>query len=244
MKKIKFSLAGWLCRLLFPPRCLSCGALLEQDGLCQRCAAGLSLVEEDACRFCGRGRDRCRCDYGKALLFEQAVNAYYYEGTGRVLLQKFKFHGNTACYDQVLAQRFLARTAQAYAGVPFDYIVPVPRHAKDHRFDQARYLAQSLSKQLGVRCRTDLLEKVRKTLPQHRQNRENRAKNIKGAFAACKKQELQGVCILLVDDVSTSFSTLNECAMALKNAGADRVLCACLMTAAGKNKKDQGDRHE
>ncbi|MDD3193322.1 MAG: double zinc ribbon domain-containing protein [Oscillospiraceae bacterium] len=244
MGKSHFSFGKFLAGLLFPPRCLCCGAVTGSSPLCANCSAKLHPVGRDPCRFCGRERDRCRCDYGKGLLFEQAVSAYYYEQTGRALLQRFKFRGDIACYDQVLAPLFLEKTAGAFHQVSFDWIVPVPMYEKQRgRFDQTGYLARSLSRHMGIPCRTDLLKKLRKTPPQHLQKARDRGENVKGAFTACKKSELQGVCILLVDDVATTFSTLNECAAALKGAGADRVLCASLMTTAGKI-KNQGDQHE
>lgn len=241
MRENHFSLGSFLMNLVFPPRCQNCGKLSGTGLLCEACAAGLHMVGENPCRFCGRDADRCRCDYGRNLLFEQNVSAYYYEQTGRALLQKFKFQGDKACYDNILAPGFLKRVSGAFSGIPFDYIVPVPMYEREKgRFDQTLYLARSLSQKMGIACRTDLLRKVQKTPPQHLQKAKDRGENVKEAFLACKKNELQGVCILLVDDVATTFSTLNACTAALKAAGADRILSACLMTTAGRT-KNQGD---
>ena len=241
MKEKRFSGVSFWMNLVFPPRCQNCGKLSGTGLLCEACAAGLHKVGENPCRFCGRDADRCRCDYGRNLLFEQNVSAYYYEQTGRALLQKFKFQGDKACYDNILAPGFLKRVSGAFSWIPFDYIVPVPMYEREKdRFDQTLYLARSLSRKMGIPCRTDLLRKVQKTPPQHLQKAKDRGENVKGAFLACKKNDLQGVCILLVDDVATTFSTLNACTAAQKAAGADRVLCACLMTTAGRT-KNQGD---
>ncbi len=243
MGKTGFSLGKFLAGLLFPPQCLCCGELCGSSGLCEDCAQKLHRVGTDPCRFCGRDRERCRCGGGKDFRFEGAVGAFYYEETGRTLLQRFKFRGDTACYDQVLAPYFLERTAAAFEKIPIDWIVPVPMYEKEtDRFDQTLYLARSLSKAMGIPCRTDLLTKIRKTPPQHLQKKENRRENVQGAFAACKKKALQGVCILLVDDVATTFSTLNACAAVLKEAGAGRIFCASLMTAA-ENKTNREDYH-
>lgn len=236
MGKSGFSLGRFLAGILFPPRCLCCGELCGPSPLCEGCAKKLHAVGEGPCRFCGRDREHCRCHYGENLLFEQAVSAFYYEGTGRTLLHRFKFRGDTACYDQALSAYFLERTTAAFRKIPFDWIVPVPMYEKAaDRFDQTLYLARSLSKVMGIPCRTDILKKVRRTPPQHRQKAEKRIENVKGAFFACKKKALQGVCILLVDDVATTFSTLNECTAVLKEAGADRILCVSLMTTAENN---------
>ena len=146
MKEKRFSGVSFWMNLVFPPRCRCCQQLSGSKLLCEACATGLHEVGGNPCRFCGRDADRCRCDYGKNLLFERAVSAYYYEGTGRALLQNFKFKGDRACYDQILSRRFLERTASAFSGVPFDYIVPVPMYEREKdRFDQTLYLARSLS---------------------------------------------------------------------------------------------------
>ena len=126
MRESHFSLGSFLMNLVFPPRCQNCGKLSGTGLLCEACAAGLHKVGENPCRFCGRDADRCRCDYGRNLLFEQNVSAYYYEQTGRALLQKFKFQGDKACYDNILAPGFLKRVRGVFSGIPFDYIVPVP----------------------------------------------------------------------------------------------------------------------
>lgn len=131
MGEKRFSGVSFLMNLVFPPRCRCCQQLSGSKLLCEACATGLHEVGGNPCRFCGRDADRCRCDYGKNLLFERAVSAYYYEGTGRTLLQNFKFKGDRACYDQILSRRFLERTASAFSGVPFDYIVPVPMYERE-----------------------------------------------------------------------------------------------------------------
>lgn len=225
----------------FPPRAGAANSFPDRNYCVRRVPLGYMRWGEILADSAEETQIACRCDYGKNLLFERAVSAYYYEGTGRTLLQNFKFKGDRACYDQILSRRFLERTASAFSGVPFDYIVPVPMYEREKdRFDQTLYLARSLSRKMGIPCRTDLLRKVQKTPPQHLQKAKDRGENVKGAFLACKKNDLQGVCILLVDDVATTFSTLNACTAALKAAGADRVLCACLMTTAGRT-KNQGD---
>ena len=153
MRENHFSLGSFLMNLVFPPRCQNCGKLSGTGLLCEACAAGLHKVGENPCRFCGRDADRCRCDYGRNLLFEQNVSAYYYEQTGRALLQKFKFQGDKACYDNILAPGFLKRVSGAFSGIPFDYIVPVPMYEREKgRFDQTLYLARSLSQKMGIAC--------------------------------------------------------------------------------------------
>lgn len=224
--------------LFFPRRCLCCGALTGNHPLCPACREKLLPVSDHCCIFCGRDKEYCRCDYGKALSFERIVSAYYYEETGRALLHQFKFDEKRQCYDAVLKKTFLNRVRSFYATMPIDYVIPVPMYEKErNRFDQALYLARSVAQMLHVPCRTDLLYKTVKILPQHEQPRENRKQNVSGAFSVRNGEKIKGRCILLVDDVATTFSTLNECTRILLQAGCDRVLCASLMTTLSKNER-------
>ena len=116
MGEKRFFGVSFLMNLVFPPRCRCCQQLSGSKLLCEACATGLHEVGGNPCRFCGRDADRCRCDYGKNLLFERAVSAYYYEGTGRTLLQNFKFKGDRACYDQILSRRFWSGQPVLLAG--------------------------------------------------------------------------------------------------------------------------------
>ena len=90
MGEKRFSGVSFWMNLVFPPRCRCCQQLSGSKLLCEACATGLHEVGENPCRFCGRDADRCRCDYGKNLLFERAVSAYYYEGTGLATIRFYR----------------------------------------------------------------------------------------------------------------------------------------------------------
>ena len=220
-----------LMDLLFPPRCLVCGAAGEP--LCQSCRKGLRAVEERACPFCGRGKALCRCDYGKDFLFERTVSQWYYTESGAALIQNFKFKARKNAYDLVLGPAFESRVLREYGGLGADYIVPVPMYRGEARrrgFCHAEYIARSLGKAMGIPVREGLLLQSRKKLPQHSLKGKARAENVRGIYQTSDRAD--GDCVLLVDDIATSFATLGECAGALRSAGADRVLCAVPMTAA------------
>ena len=230
--------------LLFPPRCKGCGELLPSaKNLCGTCREKLHPVGENTCLFCGRDREYCSCDFGADLLFERAVSAWYYSDTGRALLHRFKFRGDRAVFDEILGRRFLRRVKEGTADIPLDGILFVPNHKSDKdRFAQTEYLAKALSKELSVPVLEGALVKVRKTEPQHKQSLSGRRSNVKGAFSA-DSNDLRGKSVLLVDDVATTFSTLNECTAALIAAGADRIICATLLTTAA-NSRTGGKHHE
>ncbi|MFQ7158530.1 MAG: ComF family protein, partial [Ruthenibacterium sp.] len=75
----------------------------------------------------------------------------------------------------------------------------------------------------GLPLCAGLLEKVRETPPQAQLSGEERRRNLKGAFRARAPEAVRGRAFLLADDVFTTGSTMEECAQALKQAGATRV---------------------
>ena len=82
----------------------------------------------------------------------------------------------------------------------------------------------------GSRISTDLV-RIRNTQQQWDLTHPQRRRNVKGAFAVRKGHPFNEKTVLLVDDISTSGATLNECAKTLKAAGAKKVYTAVLATA-------------
>ena len=112
--------------------------------------------------------------------------------------------------------------------VVFDVLVPIPLHKKrlkERGFNQSQLLAKSISEKSGIPLHSDLLCRNRYTLPQAKMNRDERIENVKGAFQFTNSPNLKGKTVLLVDDVLTTGSTMNECARVLKNGGAKDVFC-------------------
>jgi len=110
----------------------------------------------------------------------------------------------------------------------YDSVVPVPLDPKRERergFNQALTIARMLKRRAnakGLRVE-QAIKKRKKTIPQTQLHRIERLVNLAGAFTVNKKCRLRGKQILLVDDVFTTGSTINECAKILKAEGADRV---------------------
>jgi ComF family protein len=106
--------------------------------------------------------------------------------------------------------------------------VPVPLHPTRQRergFNQASLIAELLSAQTSIPARP-LLERTRYTTTQTALDRSERMENLHNAFRLRKNGDVRGLRVLLVDDVLTTGSTLNECARVLKRAGAFSVHAA------------------
>jgi ComF family protein len=115
-----------------------------------------------------------------------------------------------------------------------DFIVPVPLHIRRLRergFNQALLLARALGKRTRIPCRERALRKIKDTPFQTVLQGRERRRNLKGAFHVENKMEIKGNSILLVDDVYTTGTTVNECSRTLLKEGAERVVILTLARA-------------
>ncbi|MFC2023639.1 ComF family protein [Chloroflexota bacterium] len=115
-----------------------------------------------------------------------------------------------------------------------DVIVPVALHPSRESargYNQAAFLARELSDRLGPPIVPDVLERVKDTIPQVGLGSQERQQNVRGAFV-CKRGELMGRRVLLVDDVCTTGSTLEAAASALRDGGVVSVWAYTLARAA------------
>jgi len=223
-----------LCALLFPRvRCLGCDEPREIDPgqpLCDACRAelyGLRLLDQ-VCPHClstMRHGEPCRyCAEGGMLHISAAYAPYRYHGVSQRLAVVLKFHG---VYPA--AQPLVEGMLDVFPGWPVDAMVPVPLHKKRLRergFNQAALLCDRLSEKTGVPV-LHALERVKATKRQSTLPHAKRPDNVKDSFRAILP--VQGLTLLLVDDVRTTGSTVREGARALLSAGAKEVL---LLTAA------------
>ena len=108
----------------------------------------------------------------------------------------------------------------------YDVVIPVPLHRGRLRwrgFNQAAMLAVAVAGRLGRPLDLSTLTRVRPTPPQTMQNRAERSKNLRRAFAVRRPARVANRRILLIDDVMTTGATADECARTLIAAGARRV---------------------
>lgn len=227
------SLGRGLAGLLFPSRCVGCGA--RGGLLCQPCVDKAPRVMPPICLKCGRplvhegprsslpGRRLCGSCEEIPLRMEGVRSAYLLTGVMRRAVHDFKYRGVFSLapvLGHLLAEHIRENPTAA------DVVVPVPLHKrrlKERGYDQAALLAECLAREASLVLREDWLVRVRPTVPQVRTtSAEERRKNVVGAFVAGKRVE--GVrSVLLIDDVCTTGATLEACALALKEAGVERV---------------------
>ena len=225
-----------LVRLLFPHHCLLCNEILmPNQRLCADCRAHAPYILPPVCSQCGRSEDVCICG-GHTHAFERCVSPFYHEDRVRDTVLRIKEE-----FDAVVADGFAAEMAEVirreYGGIAFDMVTSVPLHKKDfydRGFDQAGGLAKALTERLGLPYET-VLTKLTRTEPQKELTAIRRRGNLLGVFDVTA--DVAGRTILLVDDVITTGSTLDECAKMLKIFGAREVYAVTAAAAGLKNDK-------
>ncbi|MCL2656604.1 MAG: ComF family protein [Betaproteobacteria bacterium] len=207
---------------LLPQTCFVCGAGAGSRFVCLRCIDELPAAPFPACPVCGEASPRAEV-CGRCLRrtpgYDATRAAFAYEFPLREIVHAFKFDARFA------AGRFLAEALVAAGeGLSADCIVPVPLHPgrlRKRGFNQAVLLARPLAAVMKVPLYLNAVTKDYEAPPQAGLTLDERRRNLRGAFRAVRR--FDGLRVVVVDDVMTSGTTLDELAKALKSAGAKTV---------------------
>lgn len=218
-----------------------------KNGFCRAAVACFSVLEESlypsrvACALCNREallNERNLCPVCSASLLPCGVleaplpldglyAAYFYEGGVVAGIHALKYNNQTRLAP------FFADAIDLPPSWTIDMVVPVPLHPFKQwlrTYNQSERIARSLANRLQLRLDLRLLRRTRFTRTQTSLSEFERTKNVARAFVA--SPAVKGKHVLLIDDVTTTHSTLLACAVALKQAGAKRVYAACACSAA------------
>ena len=209
----------FLLNLLFPPKCILCGKLLERN-------------EQDLCRECRVDSPEYPDRKEKFQFLDSFTAVWYYEGNVRKSLLRYKFYNSRSFasgYGRFLAMKLLQTHPEGFDCLTW---IPVSRLRKLRRgYDQVELLADAVGRELGM-TPVPLLKKVRHTRPQSRlKDASKRRANVLGAYREINREEISGKRILLLDDILTTGSTAGEAARVLLTAGAKEVHCAAVAAA-------------
>ncbi|MBN1276755.1 MAG: ComF family protein [Deltaproteobacteria bacterium] len=235
-----------LIDIIYPPRCSICRKFLlegsaergaEHPHFCRECIGDFRACSSPLCPVCGRpfesasGEDHfCEECLRKRPFYKISASPYLYEGGIMSAIHQFKY-GQKSFLAKSLGP-LLAAFAQTRIGGQEDLLtMPVPLHPKRLRergFNQSLLLAGYVARHINSRLDCFTLKRVRYTLSQTGLKREERRRNVRGAFQVEDANTVRNRVILLVDDVTTTGNTLNECAKVLVKAGSREVLCLTL----------------
>ena len=224
-------------KLLFPPRCTCCDVELPGDRsdrllLCANCRVLLGPELWPGCPRCGAidsadggPPGRCRLCRPVALQFAATIPLGVYDDLLRstVLRMKQSAHESlSAAIGRLLA----IRRGERLADVRADLIVPVPMHwtrRLGRGTNSPEILARGLGQSLRIAVGRRVLVRQRNTLLQTDLSPKERFQNVRGAFRVRAGYRLQGLRVLLIDDILTTGATCSEAAGMLKGAGVTMV---------------------
>jgi len=237
---------------IFPDECRVCGETLREISrvpVCRRCLQDQAPLEAEffciACRtpFVNRfpldESGRCALCRTGAAGFDAVYSYGSYEGSLRTLIHLFKYNGVrplAAHFGKLLAIA-LPRTER------FDLIVPMPLHWRRRwarGYNQSALLANEISKKWNAPVR-NVIRRARFTHTQAGLTNAKRRANVAGAFEMRGGIRLDGMRVLLVDDVLTTGASASACARVLKRAGARQVT---VLTLARTDRRASLDRPE
>ncbi|MCK5319870.1 ComF family protein [Candidatus Parcubacteria bacterium] len=233
--------------LLFPIECLGCGK--QGKWLCAECLKKLEVNSRQHCLNCkiennfGELCHECKKNFYldgvlaagnyEDKLIAQLIKQYKYYFSKKIadILGDFLLFFLRNLNSQMILLPAKKENAPEFIGGQDNYyIMPVPLHKRRLRwrgFNQAEEIAKILAKKLNIPLILNQLSRQKYSKPQAKTDSQKRKTNISGCFG-CQGDSLDGKNIILIDDVVTSGSTLNECAKVLKEKGAREVWGICV----------------
>ncbi|HEX3027937.1 MAG TPA: ComF family protein [Clostridia bacterium] len=211
-----------LIKIIFPPKCIFCGTLLSPDSGLEICGSCYDRIP-----FISITHEKLLKTYG---YLDDVICTCEYSGIIKESLIRYKFFDKSSYYRtfaQLLAQKVKKMTNYH----EFDIITGVPLHKdreKKRGYNQSILISKILGRETGIREKPNLLKRIRSTNSQSLLSKDERCLNVKGAFSVSDAAQLHDKSILLVDDVMTTGSTLEECARVLKDSGARSVTAAVI----------------
>lgn len=225
--------------LLFPRRCPICDSILEKGQLiCEECALIPRIVPAPRCLKCGKHIDSgdemlCLDCRKNPRCFASGVALYEYDSI-HDSINDMKNGGRpeyATFYGRMMADK-LGSVIKSYKP---DAFIPVPLHESKMRkrgYNQASLLADAMSERLSIPVRDDILQRIVKTKEQKKMTDLQRQNNLVGAFHIAQN-DVKLYNVVLVDDVYTTGSTLNEAAKTLREGGVQNVYFVALAIGRG-----------
>jgi ComF family protein len=234
------------CDLLFPPHCAHCDVDLTGAAarllLCDDCGEKLGPADWASCLQCGapsspdrKPPESCEFCRGAALRFDTAFSLGVYQGELREVVLKMKNRFGDPL-SEAMGRLLSLRTGRRLASLRVDAVLPVPmfwRRRLRRGTNSAAILADRLARHLRLPLASQVVYRARNTLPQATLRPRQRFRNVRGAFRLNAGYHLDGLRLVLVDDVLTTGATCDEVARLLKQAGASMVVATVVARGVG-----------
>jgi ComF family protein len=239
MPTVGGKIQGWVnhgLALLYPEVCQLCHAepATPANGFVgPQCRSQVRFIRPPFCGRCGlpfpgelTAPFVCANCQELKFHFTSARSAAVAKGVVLEAIHRFKYSG-ALWFEKFLGGLLVREAGPMLRDPPWDGLVPVPLHPlkeREREFNQSVLLARYLGRAIGLPCDGTLLRRTKPTDTQTHLNRGQRATNMKSAFAVRAGAALAGRRLVLIDDVFTTGATTNDCARALRQAGAAEVI--------------------
>ena len=213
---------------VYPNRCVICDKILafnsfeKQEFTCNNCKRKLQYNRE------GIIAKKPNNKY-----FDYHYFAYNYNEIIRKILLLFKFHNKK--YFRYFLAKSIADILDKTCIKNIDFIVPVPISIKryfERGYNQSFLIAKNISKYLNIPVLKYCLVKVKHNKRQSELLNKQRVLNVKNVYKVYNSKLIKGKCVLLIDDIYTTGSTVNECSRVLKEAGVNKIIVATVAKAS------------
>ncbi len=216
-----------LIEYIFPPRCVFCNELLKAGTpiyICEKCA--------DKIEYYNNCINSLNLPRNIETFCDGMVCVGKYSDSLKNSMKRFKF-SNKPSYYRAFGKLLALKVQNTIQLEKIDLIISVPLHKnrQKHRgYNQAELVARCVAKQLGIPFKGDVLVKTSQSKSQSVLSRNERFYNLDGLFEVNKAETIFNKNILLIDDIITTGSTVNQCSRVLKQAGANSIIAGIIAT--------------
>ena len=236
---MKIKLVRHVIQLLFPLRCPVCDRIVRPRGekICTECMGKLKLLTPPWCLRCGKKLTEevefCMDCKKKRHEFVRGRALYEY-GSAAPSIYRFKY-GKRQEYADFFGEEIVRYLGDFLKEVQPDALIPIPLHRErlaKRGYNQAALLARAVGKYSGVSVEEKMLVRVKNTTPLKLQNPSERQNNLKKAFNIAENDVKLNTTVI-IDDIYTTGSTIDEAARTLKAAGVQKIYFITLACGAG-----------
>jgi len=231
---LKYIKEGFL-NFIFPLNCKVCGKPIRESmgySICEECFKTIKIIKDPYCIKCGKplvrtnyflnNRDVLCVNCKKhPYYFNYARSVGVYDKALRKCIHLFKYYREKKLSKPLgkLLVEYISEKERVYQ--KYDLIIPVPLHKNDlstRGFNQSLLLSMEIGNYFSIPVGKDILIKKKVTGAQIKLSKKERENNLVNAFLIIEPEKIKGKNILLIDDVFTTGSTVNECSKELKKA--------------------------
>ena len=218
-----------IINLIYPQTCGICGKINNKT-ICSKC--NIQLKKQEKMVILTKEKlEENSLEMEKH--FEELMYIFKYEGQIRELILDYKFNEKSYMYKTFV--NFLLKNKKIFENIKkYDKIIPVPiskKRYKERGYNQSLLIAKEISMQISYETNNNIklelvnncLIKTKNIIEQSKLNKEDRQHNIQGVYTLKNGSILTNKSILLIDDIYTTGSTVNECSRVLQQAKPNKI---------------------